>query len=70
MTEQELFLKSLKEGKIIIADIEETEEGTKYYYIQKICWGVNIYKLQEENKQLKIDNQILKETLFGGNVSK
>lgn len=37
MTEQELFLKNLKEGKIIIADKEETEEGTKYYYIQKIC---------------------------------
>lgn len=37
MTEQELFLKNLKEGKITIADIEETEEGTKYYYIQNIC---------------------------------
>ena len=37
MTEQELFLKNLKEGKIIIADVEKTEEGTKYYYIRKIC---------------------------------
>lgn len=34
--EQELFLKDLKEGKIIIADVEKTKEAIKYYYIQKI----------------------------------
>ena len=34
--EQELFLKNLKEGKITIVDIEKTEEGTKFYYIQNI----------------------------------
>lgn len=35
--DRKLFLENLKNGKIIIADIENTEEGTKYYYIQKIC---------------------------------
>jgi hypothetical protein len=35
--DRKIFLENLKNGKIIIADIEKTEEGTKYYYIQKIC---------------------------------
>ncbi len=28
-----------------------------------------IKELQKENKKLKLDNQVLKETLYGGNVS-
>lgn len=36
--DRELFLKDLKEGKIIIADVETDKDGnTTYYYIQKIC---------------------------------
>jgi hypothetical protein len=35
--DRKLFLENLKKGKIIIADIEKTEESNRYYYIQKIC---------------------------------
>ena len=36
--DRELFLTDLKEGKIIVADVETDKEGnTTYYYIQKIC---------------------------------
>lgn len=36
--DRELFLTDLKEGKIILADVETDKEGnTTYYYIQKIC---------------------------------
>lgn len=36
--DRELFLTALKEGKIILADVETDKEGnTTYYYIQKIC---------------------------------
>lgn len=35
--DRKLFLENLKNGKIIIADVEKTDKGTKYYYITKIC---------------------------------
>lgn len=36
--DRELFLSDLKEGKIILADVETDKEGnTTYYYIRKIC---------------------------------
>ena len=36
--DRELFLTALKQGKIILADVETDKEGnTTYYYIQKIC---------------------------------
>lgn len=34
--DRKLFLEDLKKGKISIADIETTKEGTTYYYIQNI----------------------------------
>lgn len=36
--DRELFLKDLKKGKIIVADVETDKDGNvTYYYIQKIC---------------------------------
>ena len=34
--DKKMFLEDLKKGKISIADIETTKEGTIYYYIQNI----------------------------------
>lgn len=69
---------SIKQSEILLNLIYKLqEENLKYknYEYNKALIQQNnnlkdrISELQEENEKLKNDNQVLKETLYGGNVS-